>query len=167
MTQWYVLQVLTGQEEDVQRELERHGYETLLLREMRTIRQRGSWREAEYLLMPGYLFVRLELTDEAYYLLNGTAGVIRILSTGGRPSPLEEHEANWLQILAEQLGRPSTIQFYDAHTYRVVDGALRSLERQITGIDRHRRRVRVMITSAGHPHRLSLSYCPIKVRERS
>lgn len=34
MTQWYVLQVLTGQEEDVQQELERHGYETLLLREM-------------------------------------------------------------------------------------------------------------------------------------
>lgn len=86
MTQWYVLQVLTGQEEDVQQELERHGYETLLLREMRTIRQRGSWREQEYLLMPGYLFVRLELTDEAYYLLNGTAGVIRILSTGGRPA---------------------------------------------------------------------------------
>ena len=59
---------------------------------------------------------------------------------------------------------PSTIQFYDAHTYRVVDGALRSLERQITGIDRHRRRVRVMITIAGHPHRLSLSYRPVKAQ---
>lgn len=165
MMMWYVLQVLTGHEEEVQGELERAGIETMLPREARLIRRRGSWREVDYLLMPGYLFVRLELTDEAYYRINGTAGVIRILSAGGKPSPLEEHEVEWLRILAEQLGRPSTVEFLDNHTYRVVDGALRSLERQITGIDRHRRRVRVVITIAGHPHRLSLSYRPVKVAE--
>ncbi len=161
MMQWYVLQVLTGQEEDVQSALDALGHDTMLPREMRSIRQRGSWREQEYLLMPGYLFVCLELTDEVYYQLSGTAGVIRILSTGGSPCPLEEHEVEWLRILDEQLCKPATIEMLDRHTYRVVDGALRSLERQITGIDRHRRRVRVMITIAGHAHRLSLSYRPI------
>lgn len=161
MKNWYVLQVLTGGEIDVQAALEQTGYQTMVLFGTRLVRSRGRWIEETKLLMPGYVFVELELTGDAWHHLNSIPKVIRILSAGQTPSPLEAHETKWLRLLEAHAKSVSDIEFLDSHTYIVRSGALMLLQDNITGINRHKRRAQVMITVAGHKHRLALSFRPV------
>ncbi|MFV0497477.1 MAG: transcription termination/antitermination protein NusG [Candidatus Fimivivens sp.] len=158
MMQWYVLHVLTGRDDDVQQDLAGQGIECLILMENRMIRRGGRWRQEPYRLMPGYVFVHIEFDDNAYHLLNQSPGVIRILSTGGKPSPLPEHEVKWLVWSSGELLEPSVIRYLDNYTYAIESGVLRTLKDKIVSIDRHRRRVKVKLDIAGHPHMMELSY---------
>ncbi len=158
MKQWYVLHVLSGKEDDVRQDLTSQGIEAIILTENRMIRRGGKWRQEPHLLITGYVFVNLELDDAAYHLLNRTPGVIRILSTGGKPSPLPAHEVDWLVWASSDLLEPSVIRYIDNHTYEIKAGVLLNFKNQIVGIDRHRRRVKVRLSIAGHPHTVELSY---------
>lgn len=159
---WYVLHVLTGQEPEISHRLQRQGLTTMVPIEGRMIRTHGKWKQVDYTLLPGYVFVETEMDDAAYYLLTGTAGVIRILGTGKRPSPLAQPDVEWLRCLDSCLREPVTIEYLDHHTYRLVSGFLRHHTGCIERLDRHRRRIRIKFELLGETRRLELSY---KVQE--
>lgn len=155
---WYVLHVLTGQELDVARRLNPYEVETIVPIENRMIRTKGKWREAEYILLPGYVFVKVAMDDEIYHLLKGTMGVIKILSEGKSPSPLSERDVQWLYYLESCLREPNTIKYLDEHTYQIVSGFLKHQRDCIKKIDRHHRRIRIQFSLFGESRHLELSY---------
>lgn len=155
---WYVLQVLTGRELAVQEALSAKEIESLVPVENRVIRHGGKWMQREYILFSGYVFIHVSLDSAAYYKLRGIAGVQKMLCTSHVPSPLPQHEVDWLLYLGATLLEPSTIEFMGGGVYRIVDGALKSMVNQIRHIDRHKRRVQVEVQLLGKPHLLELSY---------
>lgn len=149
----YVLRVLSGRERDVYAALERRGYALRLPVENRMIRSGGQWKEREYLLMPGYLFIDLEKCNAATHVrLLRTKYVSRVLCDGkGEPVPLTADESAWIDVLCAALVEPSTVQLLPDGDYRVTGGALEQLTDRIVSLDRHARRAVVNIQVAGQP----------------
>lgn len=145
---WYVLQVLTGTETETRDALAEYGLTALAPRENRMIHSGGVWRKKEYLLFPGYVFIRMDYGPEEHRRLLDAKNVIRILSCGGIPSPLTDDEALWVEYLGGGPLEPSVIAL-DGGQFRVVEGPLAALEDKLIRIDRHRRRAVVSLTIAG------------------
>ena len=66
---WYVLQVMTGDELNVADKLRQHRIGVMVPQEQRAIRSAGSWHYKDFVLFRGYVFVKLEYTAEIYHII--------------------------------------------------------------------------------------------------
>lgn len=92
----YVLQVSSGTELDVIGSLLMKDIIAYAPRQELLERRRGTWNKVQKFIFPGYVFADVQLTDDNYYKLKETDGVLRIL---GNPTPLsysEEQRMRWL-----------------------------------------------------------------------
>lgn len=91
MKRWYAVQTKPGQERLAEANLLRQDYRAYLPR-LKSRRKAGGgrWISVAIPLFPGYLFVELDVTREAWRSINGTIGAIGLVSFGSRPSPLPE-----------------------------------------------------------------------------
>ena len=85
-------------------QLERQGFAAYLPRRWRTIRHARRVREVKTPLFPGYLFVRLTKASPRWRSINGTRGVIRIVTSAGVPLPLPAGIVEGLFELADENG---------------------------------------------------------------
>lgn len=159
MREIYVLHVMSGMELAVQERLKCEGLtETIIPMEERLERFRGDWITRKRLLMPGYVFVYLEMNTDQYYKAWNIPGVIRFLGAG-RPSALSEDEkAQMLWLYGDGgLFKPSTIRSKPGGEIEVMDGPLVGHEKDIVKLDRHRKKVKVRMTFSGEPIELTVS----------
>jgi len=107
MRQWYVIQAVSGQERKVKKALEENREakgmaelieEVLIPSENIAEVKRGQHRITEKRLWPGYILVRMTLTDDAWMYIKNTNGVLGFLG-GDPPTPLSEKEVE--EILSE------------------------------------------------------------------
>ena len=161
MKKWYVLQVRTGAEDDTITYIRRKGIDAYTPKEERLIRSAGEWRRKVYILMPGYVFVRIDYSDALYYVIRHIPGVLRVLQSGGIPSPLPPDEAAYISYLGRCILRPSTVIRMPDNSAQVVDGILGDMLAGVQRIDWHRRRALVRLTILGTPRTIELSILPV------
>ena len=154
---WYVLQVLTGAEKDVQKELHRRGVAAVVPIENRMIRTKGKWQTKEYIIFPGYVFINVQYTWSQYYIMSGIRQIIRILGGGEVPEPLAEDEAELIIRQTELFKDPSVVRLTESG-YEIVSGVLIMLHDNIKKIDRHARRATVRMNIAGTETEIKLSF---------
>ena len=155
---WYVLHVRTGKETAVRDELKRQGLDAEVPTEIVSERKGGKWRERTKTLLPGYVFTRLQLTDEEFYVVKSVPSVIRFLGVG-RPEPIrdeEEEYIRWISNNGEPLGG-SDILLEEGNRAIVLDGPLFGREGVIAWVNKRQRRVGVAITINGSQKVFSLS----------
>ena len=133
---WYALFVETGEEEKVEKFIEkRFGESIQCFNPKRTVleKRQGLTTKKTKLLFPGYLFLQLELTKNMYY---------KILDITSIP----DNEINWLLTLID---KNDTLSFsdllIDGDNIVVLSGPLVSLESKIKRIDKRKRRATVEI----------------------
>lgn len=154
----YVLQVHTGTEDDVQRELRRKGISSLVPTEERLIRSGGSWIQKRYKLIPGYVFVEIEYSDALYFSICQLPTVVRVLKADNRPAPLPDNEERYIHLLGDRVIYPSIVRRQSDGSAKPLYGILRDLEAGSIQYDWHARRATVDITLFGSPKQLKLSF---------
>lgn len=154
---WYILQVQTGKEQEIQKELLRRGVQAAVPIENRLIHRAEKWIRKPYVVFSGYVFIRIQYTWSQYYILSGIGGVLRILGGGRNPEPLTQAEAEWVLSLSELLKEPSVIRYTD-NGYEVISGVLIDLKDKIIKLERHHRRAIVRLTIAGKEKDIKLSF---------
>lgn len=157
-SRWYVLQVVTGLELNIQKELFRRGVTAIVPVENRVIRSGSKWCEKQYVVFSGYIFIKMSYTWSQYYILSGINGVIRLLGGGHKPEALSRSEAEWIQQLSELLKEPSVVELYENGGYKIVSGVLFGLQDRIVKLERHHRRAIVSIKVAGVDTTIKLSF---------
>lgn len=156
----YVLQVLTGREEEIARKLQEEGIKSLLPRERRLIRTRGSWTEKVYCLIPGYVFVEMTYTAENYYRVKKLPGAVKLLGDPGNPSYLSYLEAEWILALTGYQNEPippTRVRIREDGSAELLSGVLRSFEGRIQRLDRRSRRATFSISILGESKEVTLS----------
>src|SRR4051812_15831047 len=110
MHKWYVVQVISSQEKRVKKALEENREskgmaelisEVLVPTENVSEVKRGEQRLSEKRLWPGYILVKLELTDDSWMFVKNTNGVIDFLG-GAKPLSLPQHEVDAILSDLEQ-----------------------------------------------------------------
>ena len=94
---WYALQVRTGHERKVATRLDGKCFERFLPLCSSKRRWSDRVKEIETPLFPGYMFCRLDILRRLPILT--TPGVVRIVSLGGVPQPVDEAEVMAIQVL--------------------------------------------------------------------
>jgi len=102
MYKWYVVQVMSSHEKKVKRSIEEFIpakgladdiVEILIPTENVSEVKRGQQKISEKRMWPGYLLVKMNLTDESWSYIKDSPGVIDFLG-GEKPAPLTEREVN-------------------------------------------------------------------------
>ncbi|MEL6774584.1 MAG: transcription termination/antitermination protein NusG, partial [Pseudomonadota bacterium] len=128
---WYSVHVLSNFEKKVAEAIregaEQHNLQEEILEVMVPTEEvvevrRGQKVNVERRFMPGYVLVKMEMTDEAYHLIKNTQRVTGFLGPQGRPTPLRESEVmRILNQVEEGLERPRpsiTFEVGDTVTFR-------------------------------------------------
>jgi len=122
--------------------------------------RRGRKVNSERKFFPGYVLVKMDLTDEAYHLVKNTPKVTGFLGSAAKPMPVSEKEVERIVgAIEEGVERPKpTITFEIGEQVRVTDGPVRQLQRH-RGTGRRRPRPPArggLDLRPGHPGRAGI-----------
>jgi len=122
--------------------------------------RRGRKVNSERKFFPGYVLVKMELTDEAYHLIKNTPKVTGFLGSGSKPIPVSEKEVERIiGTIEEGVERPKpTITFEIGEQVRVTDGPFASFNGSVEQVDEERARLRVTVSIFGRATPVELEY---------
>jgi transcription termination/antitermination protein NusG len=122
--------------------------------------RRGRKIKSERRFFPGYVLVKMEMTDQAFHLIKNTPKVTGFLGSDSKPIPITDAEASRiLNQVAEGVERPkSTISFEVSEQVRVADGPFASFSGQVEEVDEERSRLKVAVSIFGRPTPVELEY---------
>ena len=151
-------------EQSKQRHLD-HLFEEIMVPTEKVVEvRRGQKVDAERKFFPGYVLVKMDLTDEAYHLVKNTPKVTGFLGSGSKPMPVSEKEvARIIGAIEEGVERPKpTIQFEIGETVRVTDGPFASFNGSVEQVDEERARLRVTVSIFGRATPVELEYAQVE-----
>lgn len=122
--------------------------------------RRGRKIDTERKFFPGYVLVRMDMTDEAYHLIKNTPKVTGFLGSDTKPVPISDAEAQRiLQQVQEGIDRPKpSIHFEIGEQVRVSDGPFASFNGTVEEVDEERARVKVAVSIFGRATPVELEY---------
>lgn len=122
--------------------------------------RRGRKVSTERKFFPGYVLVKMDMTDQAYHLIKNTAKVTGFLGANNKPTPITEEEAmRILHQVKEGVDRPKpTVTFEIGEQVRVADGPFASFSGHVEGVDEERARLKVAVSIFGRATPVELEY---------
>jgi transcriptional antiterminator NusG len=164
MYKWYVVQVLSTHEKKVKKALEEHlelkgmsdQIEQILLpTENVSEVKKGQQHVVEKRLWPGYLLVKMNLTDDSWQYVKNTNGVIDFLG-GDKPTPLTDQEVN--EILRDLEDKKQKItqkhKFEPGDRVKITDGVFVNFIGTVTEVFHDKGRLSVMVSIFGRDTRV-------------
>ena len=166
---WYIVQAYSNFERKVAESIREkvasahldHLFDDVLVpTEKVTEVRRGRKVDAERKFFPGYVLVKMELTDETFHLIKNTPKVTGFLGADNKPQPISEREAMAiLQQVQEGVDRPKpSISFEIGESVRVSDGPFASFSGIVEEVDEERARLKVEVSIFGRPTPVELEY---------
>lgn len=122
--------------------------------------RRGRKVQTERKFLPGYVLVKMELTDPAFLLIKNTPKVTGFLGSDNRPMPISEDEAmRILNQVREGVERPKpSVTFEIGEQVRVADGPFASFSGSVEEVDEERARLKVAVSIFGRPTPVELEF---------
>ena len=171
---WYVIHTYSGYENTVASSIEKavenrgmHDLITDVTIPVEIVREvkNGKTREIERKLVPGYVLVKMILTDESWYLVRNTRGCTGFVSpNSNKPLPLTDEEA--AQWGAEKHETETIeISYKVGDSVRVCDGPLSGFVGIVDEIEQQQNRVHVIVSMFGRETPVELELNQVEVVE--
>ncbi len=169
---WYSVSVLSNFEKKVAEQIRTSAAEAGLEDEIEEVLvpteevieiRRGKKVTTERRFMPGYVLVRMEMSDRAYHLINGINRVTGFLGTQGKPMPMRDDEVNAiLNRVQEGEEAPRTlIHFEVGEKVKVNDGPFEDFDGMVEEVDEDNQRLKVMVSIFGRETPVDLEFAQV------
>jgi len=169
---WYSVSVLSNYEKKIAEQI-RHDVvtagledeieEVLVPTEEVIEVRRGKKVTAERRFMPGYVLIRMEMTDQGYHLVNSINRVTGFLGPQGKPMPMRDDEVNLiLNRVEEGEQQPRTlIHFEVGEKVAVSDGPFEGFDGMVEDVDEGNQRLKVTVSIFGRATPVELEFTQV------
>jgi len=125
--------------------------------------RRGKKVTTERRFMPGYVLVRMEMSDQGYHLINSINRVTGFLGPQGRPMPMRDAEVNQiLNRVQEGEESPRTlIHFEVGERVKVSDGPFEGFDGMVEVVDDEQQRLKVSVSIFGRETPVELEFTQV------
>ena len=170
---WYVVHVFSGFEKKVAQAIkeraQQHGMapmiEDVMVPTDSVVEMRKNKKvNAERKFFPGYVLVKMDVTNDSWHLVRNTPKVTGFLGAKDKPQPISEREAERLiNQVKEGIEKPKpAILFEVGEQVRVSDGPFTSFNGVVEEIDEEKSRLKVSVSIFGRPTPVELEYTQVE-----
>jgi transcription termination/antitermination protein NusG len=125
----------------------------------------GKRQQVSEKVLPGYILVRMDLTDESWAVVRNTPGVTGFVGLSSRPSPLQLSEVAALLAPEPEPGtkqaetaRAATPDFEVGESVTVMDGPFATLPATVNEINPEAQKLKVLVSIFGRETPVELSF---------
>ena len=157
---WYVVNVYSGSEKKVAESIREQAVlkkmddrilEVLVPTEQVVEVRKGQKVNAEHKFFPGYILVKMEMSDDTWHVVKDTPRVSGFLGSHNKPQPISEKEVSHImEQIEEGIERPTAQVYFEVgEQVRVNDGPFASFVGVVEDVDTEKSRLKVSVSIFG------------------
>jgi transcriptional antiterminator NusG len=168
---WYVVHTYSGYEERVKKNLEQRikymdsGDEisqVVIPTEVEIEVKDGQRRNVNKKILPGYILVQMELSDQSWNIVRNTPGVTGFVGSGNKPTPLEEGEVSQILKQMEAEAPRVRVGFRKGQSVRVTSGPFIDFVGVVDEISLDKGKVKVLLSLFGRETPVELDFLQVE-----
>lgn len=167
---WYVLNIRTGYENAIQKELQQRiqasGLEEKIVDilvpvQKKIVVKKGKQKVEEDKIFPGYILVKMELDELTWEIINNIDGIRGFVRTDKKPRPLPESEVQAIMQYMEVEQPSYQSSFSVGEAVKITEGAFADFIGSVQEIDQSKGKVKVLISFLGREAPVELEFSQV------
>ena len=166
---WYVLHTYSGYENAVKAAIEKsvanRGLEDMVqkmeipMETVTEVTEAGVMKEVERKVFPGYVLIKMVLTDDTWHLVRNIRGVTGFVGEANKAIPLTEEEVAALGVEKHEI----VVLYHVGDTVKITEGSLASFTGVVEEIEPEKNKVRVVVSMFGRETPVELELDQVEV----
>ncbi|NLU25496.1 MAG: transcription termination/antitermination factor NusG [Clostridiales bacterium] len=166
---WYVLHTYSGYENAVKTAIEKlvtnRGLEEMILKieipleSVTEVTEAGDMKDVERKVFPGYVLIKMILTDDTWHLVRNIRGVTGFVGSENKAIPLSEEEVLALGVEKHEI----VVLYHVGDNVKIIDGPLASFTGVVEDIEPEKDKVRVVVSMFGRETPVELELDQVEV----
>lgn len=173
MKQWYIVHTYSGFESKVKESLRQRAdalgmgevIEDILIPTEEVVDVRdGKKTRSTRKFFPGYVLVKMEMSDAAWHVVKNTPKVTGFVGTGNKPVPLSDAEVDRIvnQVATAAEKPKHKLEYRTGESVRIVDGPFSNFTGQVEEVNDDRSTLKVMVTIFGRATPVELGFAQVE-----
>jgi transcription termination/antitermination protein NusG len=167
---WYVLHTQSGREGLTARTIktrvralghDQNVFETFIPTQEKIKIAKGKKSTIRERLFPGYLMIRMNITDASWLAVRTTQGVTGFVGIGNQPTPLPKDEVKAVMAFSKQAAPKFQASFSVGEAIKVVDGPFTDLLGTVNVIDEAKGKVEILVSIFGRETPVELDFLQV------
>ena len=167
---WYVVHTYSGHEtrtaHTLRTKVESMGltdyvYEILIPTQDKIKISKGKKSTIKEKIFPGYMLVKMIVTDNSWLAVRTTQGVTGFVGTGNNPTPIVQKEVDAILAFAKQAAPKFQAAFSIGEAVKIIEGPFTDLLGTVRSIDEAKGKVEVLVSIFGRETPVELDFLQV------
>ena len=164
---WYVVHTYSGYENKIKtdlektiknRELEDYFFEIVVPMEEQIEIKEGKRKTNLKKVFPGYVLIKMIVTEETWYIVRNTRGVTSFVGSGTDPIPLTDDEIRKMGLDISEI----TVDYDINDSVTITDGPFKDFVGVVTEINKEKHKVKVLVSMFGRETPVELEFSQVQ-----